>query len=205
MQVAASRTRENSTIIGVDRIVSAPVRCVDLGIRSVSVGPSHHLRNVEDQHPKVLISGDITEESTQGNVKDALQACGSRANVLLSDIAPDCSGDKIRDFYSASKINTELVYFLKFHQILSKGGHFICKTLGGHEYSKHLLDTLRHNFENVHLYKPIASRASSSEQYVVALHFHSRSAHKPNSGSLRESQQRFGLDSWPGLARRRPH
>ena len=203
IQVAASRSDACSIIVGVDRKVSPHVHSMNLGFHSSGRGTSHMLHEVENQHVMELIDGDITEPATQAKVTATIRSKKCAADVVQCDIAPDCSGDKVRDFFTASKINTEVAYFFQNNEVLRRGGHFVCKVLGGHEYSRSLADRLRYNFETVHLWKPAASRFSSSEQYIVALHFRSGSSSGPNSLSSCVREHRFDLDSWPGLTARR--
>jgi len=79
---------------------------------------------------------------------------GGKADVVMSDMAAASSGHKAFD-------------------VLEEGGCFVAKVLaGGAEVQ--LLATLKRNFKKVANVKPPASRADSSEKFVVAQGFRGR-------------------------------
>lgn len=93
--------------------------------------------------------------------------CGP-ADLVLSDMAPSTSGhartDHIR-IMALAEAATEFAF-----EILAPGGAFVCKLFqGGSE--KELLDRLKQRFDKVRHAKPPASRAESSETYLVAQGF----------------------------------
>jgi 23S rRNA (uridine2552-2'-O)-methyltransferase len=111
----------------------------------------------------IFIEGDFTEEKV-------VQACitglnGARADLVISDIAPNLSGvrssDQARSMYLA-----ELV--LAFSEdVLVKGGDILVKLFQGEgtdQYKKELAN----RFQKVMVRKPKASRDSSREFYVLA-------------------------------------
>lgn len=96
------------------------------------------------------------------------QAIGGRADVVLSDMAPPTIGHKRTDHLRIMAL-AEAAYFFA-REVLVPGGTFLSKVfMGGAE--KDLLNQLKTDFTKVKHIKPHASRADSSEMYVVATGF----------------------------------
>ena len=96
------------------------------------------------------------------------QAIGGKADVVLSDMAPPTIGHKRTDHLRIMAL-AEAAYMFA-HEVLVPGGTFLSKVfMGGAE--KDLLNRLKKDFTKVKHIKPHASRADSSEMYVVALGF----------------------------------
>jgi len=93
---------------------------------------------------------------------------GSRADVVMSDMAAAASGHKQTDHLRIIGL-CEAAAELAF-DILEPGGTFVAKVLaGGAEGS--LQAVLKQRFDKVANVKPPASRADSSEKFVVATGF----------------------------------
>ncbi|MDE2337225.1 MAG: RlmE family RNA methyltransferase [Alphaproteobacteria bacterium] len=93
---------------------------------------------------------------------------GGRAHVVMSDMAPPTVGHKQTDHLRIMALAEAAYEFA--HEILIPGGVFLSKVfMGGAE--KDLLNSLKRDFTKVKHVKPHASRADSSEMYVVALGF----------------------------------
>jgi len=93
---------------------------------------------------------------------------GGRADVVMSDMAAASSGHKQTDHLRIIALCEAAAYFA--FDVLDKGGTFIAKVLaGGAEGS--LQQTLKQRFDKVANVKPPASRADSSEKFVVATGF----------------------------------
>jgi len=113
-----------------------------------------------------VIQGDFTE----GVVLDRLLGTlgGARADLVLSDMAPNISGtravDQPRSMYLA-----ELALDLA-RQVLAPGGSFVCKLFQGAGFEEFLRDA-RTSFGKVRTVKPKASRAASRETYLVARNY----------------------------------
>lgn len=110
-----------------------------------------------------FMQGDFSDES----VVQALlaQLSGAKIDWVLSDIAPNMSGnesvDRPRSIYLA-----ELV--LEFAlQVLKKDGGLIIKLFQGEGFDA-LLVEIRRSFKTVAIRKPEASRGRSREIYIVA-------------------------------------
>jgi 23S rRNA (uridine2552-2'-O)-methyltransferase len=90
------------------------------------------------------------------------------ADVVMSDMAASASGHKQTDHLRIVAL-CEAAAQLAF-EILSPGGTFVAKVLAGGAESS-LQTALKQRFDKVVNVKPDASRADSSEKFVVALGF----------------------------------
>ena len=96
------------------------------------------------------------------------KAIGGRAHIVMSDMAPPTVGHKQTDHLRIMAL-AEAAYAFAC-EILVPGGTFLSKVfMGGAE--KDLLNQMKKDFTKVKHVKPHASRADSSEMYVVALGF----------------------------------
>ena len=96
---------------------------------------------------------------------------GGKADVVLSDMAAASSGHKGTDHLRIIALCEAAAEFA--FDVLEEGGCFVAKVLaGGAEIQ--LQATLKRNFRKVANVKPPASRADSSEKFVVAQGFRGR-------------------------------
>ncbi len=106
---------------------------------------------------------DFLDEGADLRVKEWL---GGKADVVLSDMAASASGHKQTDHLRIMALCEAAAEFA--FDVLEEGGTFVAKVLaGGAEGGLQAL--LKQRFAKVHNVKPPASRADSSEKYVVAL------------------------------------
>jgi len=111
---------------------------------------------------------DFLEDDADAQVKAWL---GGPADVVMSDMAAASSGHKGTDHLRIIAL-CEAAAFFAF-DVLEEGGTFVAKVLaGGAENELQLL--LKKNFTKVANVKPPASRADSSEKFVVAMGFRGR-------------------------------
>jgi len=112
-----------------------------------------------------FIQGDFLEEGMEQRLEDLL---GGKANLVLSDMAPNTSGHVATDHIRIMALAETALAFAC--DILAPDGAFVCKLFqGGAE--KNMLDTLKQRFRVVRHAKPPASRKDSKEMYVVATGF----------------------------------
>ena len=107
------------------------------------------------------IRGDITEEAT----KDAIREAIGEADVVLSDMAPNMTGeysvDHARSIHlgrQAAEVGLEL---------LAGGGDLVVKVFDGPDLEAFRAELAR-EFDTVRTVRPAASREASSEVYLVA-------------------------------------
>ncbi|CAK7192677.1 Ribosomal RNA large subunit methyltransferase E [Commensalibacter sp. Nvir] len=112
-----------------------------------------------------FIQGDFTDVS---NSKLLISKLKGKADVVLSDMAPNTTGHSGTDHIRIMNLTEEAIYFAA--RILNPGGIFVAKVFqGGTE--KELLIRLKQMFSIVKHAKPPASRKESKELYVVAMGF----------------------------------
>ena len=136
--------------------ISEHVGEADLVI-AIDILPMETLQNVR------FIRGDFTEQETVQDCLDLMK--GSRADIVISDMAPNISGirstDQARIMYLA-----ELVHdFSKM--VLRPGGNMLVKLFQGQgvdQYRQQLVES----FQRVKTRKPAASRDNSREFYILA-------------------------------------
>ena len=128
--------------------------------------PMDALPNVE------FVQGDFTDETVLAQVMAALG--GQKADVILSDIAPNLSGIDSSD-QAKSMYLVELALDMA-RRTLKSGGTFVAKVFQG-VGSEQFLKDVRRSFAKVHIRKPDASRSESREVYFVAKEF------KPGEGT----------------------
>ena len=108
---------------------------------------------------------DFMEDDADLKVKEWLNG---RADVVMSDMAASASGHKQTDHLRIMAL-CEAAADLAF-DVLEPGGTFVAKVLAGGAEGT-LQQTLKQRFKKVANVKPGASRADSSEKFVVATGF----------------------------------
>ena len=121
----------------------------------------------------LLKDPDFLAEGADAQVKEWL---GGKADVVMSDMAAASSGHKGTDHLRIIALCEAAAEFA--FDVLEEGGCFVAKVLaGGAEQQLQL--TLKRNFRKVANVKPKASRADSSEKFVVAQGFRGRMDTEP--------------------------
>ncbi len=110
-----------------------------------------------------FIQGDFRETEVEARLVAALG--GERADVILSDMAPNLSGIASVDAARSGHLCELALAFAQAH--LKPGGALLVKAFQGSGYSQ-FVEALKKAFTNVVVRKPAASRDSSSETYLLA-------------------------------------
>ena len=166
-------------IIEKDKLVQSGMNVVDLG--AAPGGWSEYVRSIVGKKQKVIaldilpidpiegvdfIQGDFRENEVYEQLNEILD--GAPIDVVMSDMAPNKSGNKAIDQPSAMYL-CELA--LETAQaILVEGGSFLVKVFQGagfDEYKKQVASS----FDKVLIRKPKSSRARSNEVYILAKGF----------------------------------
>lgn len=115
-----------------------------------------------------FLQGDFTEQEV---LEKLLETLGEQpADLVISDMAPNMSGMKEIDQPRVMHL-AELALDLARSVLKKEGkGQFLVKVFQGEGYEEFIRD-LRENFETVKVRKPKASRARSSEIYLLATGF----------------------------------
>ena len=118
-------------------------------------------------HTQIII-GDFTEEIV---LERLMQSLGDRrVDVVLSDMAPNMSGNRSIDQPRAMYLCELALDFAR--QTLNPGGSFFVKTFQGEGFDT-FFRGLRADFSDLKTRKPNASRSRSRETYLLATGFRS--------------------------------
>ena len=166
-------------ILEKERILRPGMVCVDLGAApggwsqfvSERLGGKAGIVAVDllamDSLPGVdFIQGDFTDDEILDQVAKMLP--GGKADLVMSDMAPNLSGNKAVD-QPKSMYLAELALDLA-RTVLKRDGDFICKVFQG-QGTDALIADARQSFARVKAVKPKASRPGSSEIYLVARNY----------------------------------
>jgi len=141
-QVAARRVLPAGRVVAVDRLPMAPLPGVS------------------------LIEGDMRELATARSISAALG--GARADLVMSDLAPDLTGVKVSDAANVLELGNCAIDVAR--TLLAPGGALLLKTFHG-EALERLRVVLGTVFRRVVVRKPDASRSRSSELYLLGREF----------------------------------
>ncbi len=124
------------------------------------------LLEVEPVKNVIFKQGDFTDPKLQKWLGEKV----GKADVILSDIAPNTTGVQSVDHLRLMAILEEIVEFSKKH--LKVGGTLVAKTFRGGT-DQELLLQLKKLFKTVKHFKPNSSRKDSVEMFVIAMDFQS--------------------------------
>ena len=176
------RSRAAFKLIEIDdrfKLLKRGARVIDLGCApggwvqiAVQRGASHvvgvDLLPVDPIGGAEMFVMDFTDPACEPLLLDKL---GGSPDVILSDMAPNTMGHKKTDHTRIVLLIEQAAAFAV--NVLKPGGAFATKAFQGGEMSE-VIKTLKANFAVVKYVKPKASRADSSEVYLVATGFKGR-------------------------------
>jgi 23S rRNA (uridine2552-2'-O)-methyltransferase len=134
-QVAAQMVKPRGRVIAIDLLPIAPISGVS------------------------VLKGDFREELL------LRELAGARADVVLSDVAPNLSGIGNVDQARTLELTGAAIDFC--FKALRPEGVFLAKAFHGEAFES-VLARLKAGFRKVKVVKPLASRGESAETYVVA-------------------------------------
>jgi len=114
-----------------------------------------------------LIQADFDSSQGQQALADALQ--GRAVDMVVSDMAPEMSGDKLVDQMRMIGLNEMTLHFAR--QYLRPGGDILMKTFMGEGYDAFRCD-LGTSFRKIKNIKPAASRKTSAEFFLLGASFY---------------------------------
>ena len=112
-----------------------------------------------------FIRGDIRKESV---VNRLLEIVPQGVDVVISDMSPDISGAYSYDHARSIELCEHALMFSQ--KVLKVGGNLVMKMFYG-DMSKAFVHQVGKHFDETHVHHPRASRATSSELYVVGLDY----------------------------------
>jgi 23S rRNA (uridine2552-2'-O)-methyltransferase len=110
------------------------------------------------------IVGDFTEPQTLQQILDFLPR---KADVVISDASPNISG--VWEVDNARQIDLASQALKIALSVLRPSGNFFVKVFEG-DMLPGFVKTVKKHFDEVKVVKPKASRAKSSEMYLLAMH-----------------------------------
>jgi 23S rRNA (uridine2552-2'-O)-methyltransferase len=146
IQAARKITGKNGFVLGVD-------------LKSIEPFAQEYIRT---------IVADMTETDT---VKQILSFLPRKADVVISDAAPNITG--VWEVDHARQIDLATKALEIAQSILLPSGNFFVKVFEG-DLLNDFIQMVKSKFETVKIVKPQASRAKSSEMYILALGLKSR-------------------------------
>lgn len=174
------RSRAAYKLIDIDdrkRVIRRGDRVLDAGaapgswsqVASTRVGPKGEVVAVDLKEinranlpPNVrVLRGDLRELSLE-------DLGGEPFDAVLSDMAPDTTGDPMGDGFRSARLCHDLLD--RSMVWLRRGGNLVMKVFEGGEYPE-LLRRAGRMFGEAKGYKPRASRAESVEMFIVCLGF----------------------------------
>lgn len=162
-----------------DKIIKQGMNIIDLG--AAPGGWSQYVRQIIAKHDKIIaldilemeamegvdfIQGDFREEAVLNQLYKILD--NKVINVVLSDMAPNLSGNKDADQARAIYLG-ELALDTAVN-VLAKGGAFLVKMFQGVGFEAYH-EQIKNSFSSVVIRKPKASRPRSTEVYILAKGF----------------------------------
>ena len=162
-----------------DKIIRPGMNIVDLG--AAPGGWSEYARKLIGKNDKVIaldlleiepipgvefIQGDFREDEVLEKLYKVLD--GQPVHLLLSDMAPNISGNKEMD--QPRSIYLGELALDAANSILVKGGTFLIKMFQGAGFDEYM-NQVKQQFNSVVIRKPKASRARSNEVYILAKGF----------------------------------
>jgi len=161
------------------RLLKPGARVVDLGCapggwvqvaleRGVTSIVGVDLLPVDPLPPAEIIEMDFTDPACGPRLIEML---GGAPDVVLSDMAPNTVGHRQTDHLRIMGLIEAAAEFAT--EVLKPGGAFVAKAFQGGE-THEIIARLKQRFAEVRNIKPKASRADSSEVYLVATGFKGR-------------------------------
>ena len=159
-----------------EKLLKPGLACVDLGaspggwsqfaIKVVAPTGRVWALDREPMEPIVGVSficGDFTEPQTISILRSALG--GARIDLVMSDLAPNISGNRAVDQPRAMRLAEEALDFAS--GVLGDGGDFLIKLFQGEGFEEFISAT-KCCFKTARVMKPRASRPESREVYLLA-------------------------------------
>ena len=107
-----------------------------------------------------FITGDFTEKKYKTIITEHLN---SNIDVILSDMAPNTTGNKNLDSIRTNQMCLEILDFSR--EVLNKKGIIISKLFMGEDFDEIKLRAKKY-FKKINFFKPKSSRDESRETYI---------------------------------------
>ncbi len=122
------------------------------------------LKEIEKIENIYQIKGDFTDKLQQKKIIDYF---GSKIDVVISDMAVNTTGNKNVDSLVTGELSIEALNFST--NTLKKQGSFVSKIFMGSSFNE-IVEIAKKEFKKVHIFKPLASRKDSKENFIICKH-----------------------------------
>ena len=133
--------------VAINEVINGKVLAID-------IKPMEKINKVD------FIKGDFLEKKTCEKI---MQYFKKKADVVLSDMAANTSGNKSMDSYRTGELCMKAMFLAK--EILSNDGIFLSKIFMGSIFLE-INKMAKRYFKNVIKYKPLSSKKESKEIYI---------------------------------------
>jgi 23S rRNA (uridine2552-2'-O)-methyltransferase len=96
--------------------------------------------------------------------EDLLSSIGNDFNVVLSDMAPNTTGNKLVDTARSFDLCRSAMNIAQ--NLLISGGSFVCKIFQGDDFKK-FSESVKKSFKTHKIFKPQTCRKASKEIYII--------------------------------------
>ena len=108
-----------------------------------------------------FILGNFLVQEVKNEILDYFD---QKIDIVISDMAPNTTGNKNLDSLVAGELCLEAMNFSK--NIIKKNGFFVSKIFMGSNFNE-ILNIAKGLFKNVSIFKPKSSRKESKENYII--------------------------------------
>lgn len=141
-----------SWLLYTSEVVGCRGRVLGVDLKPLTIGLPRHV-NVH--------TGDIFAIDEK-----VFKSVGTGYNVVLSDLSPATTGNRVTDAARSMELCRGSLRIAL--SVLLQGGSFVCKMFQG-EDSREFSDSVKTEFKKMELFKPLSSRKTSREIYVIGL------------------------------------
>ena len=111
----------------------------------------------------IFIKGNFLKDPAKNKLKEYAPFDG-----IISDMAPDTTGDKLTDCFASSNLVEDALKFS--YEYLKKDGFFIAKIFQG-GYEIEIMNEIKTAFKIAKWFKPRSSRKKSFELFIIGIDF----------------------------------
>ena len=119
------------------------------------------LKEMEKIENIYQIKGDFKDEKEQVKI---IEYFGNKIDVVISDMAANTTGNKNLDSLVTGELSIEALNFAT--NTLKNQGSFVTKIFMGSSFNE-IVSVAKKKFKKVNIFKPMASRKDSKENYII--------------------------------------
>jgi len=117
-------------------------------------------KEIEEIKGVKFLVGDFLDKESKSTIVEYFQ---SNIDVILSDMAPNTTGNKSLDCIRTNELCLDILNFSK--KILNKKGVLVSKLFMGEDFQEIKINAKK-NFKKINFFKPNSSRDESRETYI---------------------------------------